>query len=121
MHVPLCAASIICRYPLRIVWRRRSKSVLTIPMRALTAAASLHGRWRANNRRRGGEAKARNSWAQDSREERLLKQETNEFLLVLQFPFRTIPGAIWLLKPSLAFEASTDSVDTSAQAALAPH
>jgi hypothetical protein len=90
-------------------------------MRALIAAASLQGRWRANNRRGGGGAKARNSWAQDSREERLLKQVNNEFLLVLQFPFRKVPGAIWLLKPGLAFEASTDSVDALAQAALAPH
>jgi hypothetical protein len=38
-----------------------------------------------------------------------------------------IPGAIWLfrsqpyVKPSLAFEATTDSDDTSAQAAFAPH
>jgi hypothetical protein len=31
------------------------------------------------------------------------------------------PGAMWLLKPSLAFEASTGPVDTSAQVALAPH
>jgi hypothetical protein len=30
-----------------------------------------------------------------------------------------VPGAIWLLKPCLAFEASMDPVDTSAQAALA--
>jgi hypothetical protein len=30
-------------------------------------------------------------------------------------------GAIWLLKPALAVGASTDPVDTSAQAALAPH
>jgi hypothetical protein len=29
--------------------------------------------------------------------------------------------ATWLLKPSLAFEAYTDPVDTSAQATLAPH
>jgi hypothetical protein len=32
-----------------------------------------------------------------------------------------MPGAIGLLKPSLAFEPSADPVDTSAQAALAPH
>jgi hypothetical protein len=32
-----------------------------------------------------------------------------------------VPEAIWPLKPSLTFEASTDPVDTSAQAALAPH
>jgi hypothetical protein len=31
------------------------------------------------------------------------------------------PEAIWLLKASLGFEDSTDPVDTSAQAALAPH
>jgi hypothetical protein len=31
-----------------------------------------------------------------------------------------IPGAIWHLKPRLAFGASTNPVDTSAQAALAP-
>jgi hypothetical protein len=38
-------------------------------------------------------------------------------------PYREphLPGATWLLKPSLAFDASTDPVDTSAQAALAPH
>jgi hypothetical protein len=34
-------------------------------------------------------------------------------------PFGSL-GAIWLLNSSLAFEASTDPVDTSAQAALAP-
>jgi hypothetical protein len=32
-----------------------------------------------------------------------------------------IPGAIWHVKPMLAFEAYTDPVDTSAKAALAPH
>jgi hypothetical protein len=32
-----------------------------------------------------------------------------------------VPEAVWLLKPRLAFEASTDPVYTSAQAALAPH
>jgi hypothetical protein len=37
--------------------------------------------------------------------------------------FRTIYilGCIWSPRPCFAFEASTDSVDTSAHAALAPH
>jgi hypothetical protein len=35
-------------------------------------------------------------------------------------PFGSLRG-IWLLNHSLPFEATTDPVDTSAQAALAPH
>jgi hypothetical protein len=38
-------------------------------------------------------------------------------LLLLHVP----APSMWLLKPSLAFEAYTDPVDTSAQATLAPH
>jgi hypothetical protein len=45
--------------------------------------------------------------------------EGGVFYKLLDFPH--IRGAMWLLKPRLAFEAFTDPVDTSAQAALAPH
>jgi hypothetical protein len=43
-----------------------------------------------------------------------------KFLHTLRVPHGTL-AAIWHLNPSLAFQASTDPVDTSAQAALAPN
>jgi hypothetical protein len=47
------------------VQRRRSKSEITIPNRASATDASLQGTLRANKRRGGGEAKARNTAARE--------------------------------------------------------
>jgi hypothetical protein len=45
--------------------RRKSKAELTIPKRASTTAGSLHGKFRASNRRGEGGGKARNTGARE--------------------------------------------------------
>jgi hypothetical protein len=41
--------------------------------------------------------------------------------ILIDYNLPYLLGSIWSSGPCLAFEASTDSVDTSAQATLAPH